>query len=71
MNQANPSLFQTLHSESQHIPQSFWHCISISVLMMTVGLTWVTVRSNELTLKVADVELQSNRVELQTQTQAL
>lgn len=42
---------------TDNIPKSFWHSLSASVLIFTVGFTWITYKSGNLTLKYKDFEV--------------
>jgi hypothetical protein len=42
---------------TDNIPKSFWHSISASVLIFTIGFTWVGYKAGNLTVKYKDFEM--------------
>ena len=46
--------------EIQHIPKTFWHSLSIAVLTISSGLTYVAYNSSELTLELANAKISLN-----------
>jgi tRNA-dihydrouridine synthase len=42
---------------TDNIPKSFWHSLSASVLIFTIGFTWISYQSGNLTLKYKDFEI--------------
>ncbi|MBI2514490.1 MAG: hypothetical protein HYV96_21150 [Opitutae bacterium] len=44
----------------EHIPKTFWHALSLSIVLLTIGFITITYRSGSFTLKYADLEFQTN-----------
>lgn len=41
----------------QHIPKTFWHALSIAVLVVSAGLTYIAYRSSTVTIELANAKI--------------
>ncbi|MFC1891590.1 hypothetical protein ACFLZT_04290 [Thermodesulfobacteriota bacterium] len=41
----------------QHIPKTFWHALSLAILIATVGLTYVAYRSSTVSIELANAKI--------------
>jgi len=48
---------------TDNIPKSFWHSLSVSVLILTAGFVYVSVKSGNLVVKYADLEFKTSSAE--------
>ena len=46
--------------EIHHIPKTFWHSLSISVLIISSGLTYVAYNSSKVTIELANAKVTFN-----------
>ena len=54
----------------QYIPKTFWHALSIAVLIVTIGLTYIAYRSSSVSIELADAKINLTK-EVTTSTIAL
>lgn len=43
--------------ELQHIPKTFWHSLSIAVLVVSSGLTYIAYRSSTVSIELANAKI--------------
>lgn len=41
----------------QHIPKTFWHALSIAVLVVSAGLTYIAYRSSTVSIELANAKI--------------
>ncbi len=41
----------------QHIPRTFWHSLSIAVVVISVGLTYIAYRSSSVSIELANAKI--------------
>ncbi len=56
--------------ELQYIPRTFWHSLSLSVLIVSTGLTLIAYKSSTVSIELANAKINLSS-EVSTSTQAL
>ncbi len=49
----------------ESIPKSFWHAVSVAILLVTVGLMYVFYHAGEIAIKYKNIEISANKLDSQ------